>query len=58
MKKPYQPNWEHGMILALVATKKEGHITIIDQVDGYDQFEIVVNKWKNISKAITKASCS
>jgi len=27
-------------------------------VDGYDQFEIVVNKWKNISKAITKASCS
>jgi hypothetical protein len=34
MRKPYQPNWEHGEILALVAARREGHIAIIDQVDG------------------------
>jgi len=29
----------------------------IKKVDGCDQFETIMNKWKNISKVVMKVSC-
>ncbi len=33
-------------VLALVKAKKKEHLTYLDRVDGQDQFETVVSKWK------------
>jgi hypothetical protein len=41
----------------LVITKREEHLTSINKVDDQNQFEIAVNKWKNISKAVMKVGC-
>jgi hypothetical protein len=41
-----EPNWEHAKVLALVKAKKKEHLTYLDRVDGQDQLETVVSKWK------------
>ncbi len=38
-KKPKQPNWEHGEILALVKAKRDEHIATMDKVNLCDQFK-------------------
>jgi hypothetical protein len=54
VRKPRQPNWEHGNIIVLVVAKRKEHMANIEQVDGCDQFETIVTKWKNVSKIIMK----
>ncbi len=47
-RKPWQPNWEHGEVSALIKAKHDEHIIALDKVDPQDQFEIFVTKWKKV----------
>jgi hypothetical protein len=51
-RRPREPNWEHAKVLALVKAKKKEHLTRLDRVDGQDQFETIVSKWKKISEFV------
>jgi hypothetical protein len=42
--KPQQPNWEHGEISTLIKAKWDEHITTLNKVDPWDQFQRVVTK--------------
>ncbi len=57
-RRPREPNWEHAKVLALVKAKKKEHLTYLDRVDGQDQFETVVSKWKKISEFVMNVGCS
>jgi hypothetical protein len=54
VRKPHQPDWEHCKIIALVVAKRKEHMANIEQVDGCDQFETIVTKWKNVFKIVMK----
>jgi len=54
VRKPRQLNWEHGKIIVLVVANRKEHMANIEQVDGCNQFETIVTKWKNVSKIIMK----
>jgi hypothetical protein len=45
-RRPREPNWEHAKVLALVKAKKKEHLAYLDRVNGQDQFETVMSKWK------------
>ncbi len=47
-RKPQQPNWEHGEVSTLIKAKRDEHIATLDKVNQWDQFQIVVTKWKKI----------
>lgn len=41
-----------GEILAFIKAKKEGHITTLNKMDPWNQFETMVTKWKKYSTKI------
>ncbi len=45
-RKPWQPNWEQGEIMAFIKAKRDEHVAALNKVDPWNQFEIVVTKWK------------
>ncbi len=47
-RKPWQANWEHDKVSTLIKTKWDEHITILYKVDPWDQFQIVITKWKTV----------
>jgi hypothetical protein len=44
--------------LLLLQPREKNTWPTLKKVDGHDQFETVVNKWKNISKVVMKVGCS
>jgi hypothetical protein len=32
-RKPQQPNWEQGEIMALIKAKRDEHVVVLDKVD-------------------------
>jgi len=44
LRKPTQPNWEHGEISAFINVEWDEYITTLNKVDPQYQFKIMVTK--------------
>jgi hypothetical protein len=59
LRKSRKPNYKYLKIMALVKTKHEEHLKMLDVVDSCDQFELTMVKWKKISRTmmVVRFSC-